>query len=96
MNPLKPFEAVPKSSTDLNSLDTSIVNDNDEDENSFKIVFETGGDDSESEEEEQEYPEESEVSANTFLRVRGKRVLDPKRVLGPFKISSTLFPLFFL
>ena len=27
-------------------------------------------------------------------RVRGKRVLDPKRVLGPFKISSTLFPLF--
>ena len=24
--------------------------------------------------------------------VRGKRVLDPKRVLGPFKISSTLFP----
>ena len=26
--------------------------------------------------------------------VRGKRVLDPKRVLGPFKISSTLFPLF--
>ena len=53
---------MPKSSTDLNSLDTSIVNDNDEDENSFKIVFETGGDDSESEEEEQEYPEESEVS----------------------------------
>ena len=30
----------------------------------------------------------------TFVGVRGKRVLDPKRVLGPFKISSTLFPLF--
>ena len=58
---------MPKSSTDLNSLDTSIVNDNDEDENSFKIVFETGGDDSESEEEEQEYPEESEVSDDTVL-----------------------------
>ena len=32
--------------------------------------------------------------ANIWKWVRGKRVLDPKRVLGPFKISSTLFPLF--
>ena len=64
---------MPKSSTDLNSLDTSIVNDNDEDENSFKIVFETGGDDSESEEEEQEYPEESEVSDDiTMLQTLSK------------------------
>ena len=63
---------MPKSSTDLNSLDTSIVNDNGEDDNSFKIVFETGGDDSESE-EEQEYPEESEVSDDiTMLQTLSK------------------------
>ena len=35
-----------------------------------------------------------DTASTLQCRVRGKRVLDPKRVLGPFKISSTLFPLF--
>ena len=35
-NPLKPFDTLPKSATDLNSLDCD-YNDNDD---SFKVVFE--------------------------------------------------------
>merc|ERR1712223_551719 len=57
-NPLKPFDTLPKSATDLNSLDCD-YNENDD---SFKVVFEAGTDDDENDEENEVEEDITDVS----------------------------------
>ena len=61
-NPLKPFDTLPKSATDLNSLDCD-YNDNDD---SFKVVFEAGTDD-ENDEEENEIEDITDISDDGII-----------------------------
>ena len=62
-NPLKPFDTLPKSATDLNSLDCD-YNDNDD---SFKVVFEAGTDDENDDEEENEIEDITDISDDGII-----------------------------